>query len=303
VTSYGAALAMARAALKAAGIASAAVDARLLMADAASLDMATLIARAGERLPALAEAAFAAHLRRRLDGEPVARILGEKEFWGLPFQVNAATLVPRPETETLVEAVIAEARRRFPPRITICDLGTGSGAILIALLTELPEARGIGTDLSENALGAARQNADRLGVAGRIRYQQTDFATGPNGPFEVVVSNPPYVPSAAIAGLDREVRDYDPRPALDGGPDGLAAYRTILARADRLLAEGGLLAFEVGHDQSDAVAALCAAAGFSGVAVHKDLGGIGRVVAATWSVSASRRRAAKISLGKVGVSG
>ncbi len=303
MTSYGAALATARAALKAAGVASAALDARLLMADAAGLDMAALIARAGERLPALAEAAFAAHLRRRLDGEPVAHILGEKEFWGLPFQVNAATLVPRPETETLVEAVIAEARRRFPPRITICDLGTGSGAILIALLTELPEARGIGSDLSENALGAARQNADRLGVAGRIRFEQADFATAPDGPFDVVVSNPPYVPSAAIFGLDREVRDHDPRPALDGGPDGLAAYRTILARADRLLAEGGLLAFEVGHDQSDAVVALCAAAGFSGVAVHKDLAGIGRVVAASWSVSAIRRRAAKISLGKLGVSG
>jgi release factor glutamine methyltransferase len=303
VTSYGAALATARAALKAAGNVSAALDARLLMADAAGLDMATLIARADDRLPVLAEAAFAAHLRRRLDGEPVARIVGEKEFWGLAFQVNAATLVPRPETETLVEAVIAEARRRFPPRITICDLGTGSGAILIALLTELPEARGIGTDLSENALGAARQNADRLGVAGRIRFQQADFAAGPDGPFDVVVSNPPYVPSAAIAALDREVRDHDPRLALDGGPDGLAAYRTILARADRLLADGGLLAFEVGHDQGDAVAALCAAAGFAGVAVHKDLAGIGRVVAASWSLSGNRRSAAKISLGKVGVSG
>jgi release factor glutamine methyltransferase len=303
VTSYGVALAAARAALRAAGIASAALDARLLMADAAGLDMATLIARADDRLPALAKASFAAHLRRRLAGEPVARILGEKEFWGLPFRVNAATLVPRPETETLVEAVIAEARRRFPPGITICDLGTGSGAILIALLTELREARGIGTDLSENALAAARQNADRLGVAGRIRLQQVDFATGPDGPFDVVVSNPPYVASASIAGLDREVRDYDPRPALDGGPDGLAAYRTILARADRLLAEGGLLAFEVGHDQADAVAALCEAARFDDIVVHDDLAGTGRVVAATWSVSESRPNAAKISLGKVGVSG
>jgi release factor glutamine methyltransferase len=303
VTSYGAALASARGALKAEGIASAALDARLLMADAAGVDMATLIARADDRLPALAEASFAAHLRRRLDGEPVARILGEKEFWGLRFRLNAATLVPRPETETLVEAVIAEARRRFPPGIAICDLGTGSGAILIALLTELPDARGIGTDLSENALGAARQNADRLGVAERIRFRRADFATAPDGPFDVVVSNPPYVPSAAIAALDREVRDHDPRLALDGGADGLAAYRTILARADRLLAEGGLLAFEVGHDQGDAVAALCAAAGFSAVAVHNDLGGTGRVVAATWSVLESRRSASKISLGKVSVSG
>jgi release factor glutamine methyltransferase len=303
VTTYGAALAGARAALKAEGIASAALDARLLMADAAGLAMATLIARADDRLPALAEALFAAHLRRRLDGEPVARILGEKDFWGLPFRLNAATLVPRPETETLVEAVIAEARRRFRPRMTICDLGTGSGAILIALLTELPEARGIGTDLSEDALGAAGQNADRLGVSERIRFQQADFATAPDGAFDVVVSNPPYVPSAAIAALDREVRGHDPRLALDGGPDGLAAYRTILARADRLLAEGGLLAFEVGHDQGDAVAALCAAAGFSAVAVHKDLAGIGRVVAATWSGSGSARGGAKISLGKIGVSG
>jgi release factor glutamine methyltransferase len=242
-------------------------------------------------------------LKRRLDREPVARIRGEKEFWGLPFEVNEATLVPRPETETLVEAVVTEARRRLPPEITICDLGTGCGAIVIALLTELPEARGIGTDLSENALAAARRNAERLGVAERIALHCGDFAEAPDGPFDVVVSNPPYIPSGAIAALEREVRDYDPLPALDGGEDGLAAYRSILGRIDRLVAKSGLLAFEVGHDQGDAVAALCMAAGLGEVAIHTDLAGIGRVVVGTPCVSGATRKAAKKPLGKLGVSG
>jgi release factor glutamine methyltransferase len=303
VTTYGAARAAARAALAARGIDSAALDARLLLAAAAGLDMAALIARANDELPDLAERRFAAHLRRRLDGEPVARILGEKEFWGLSFEVNEATLLPRPDTETLVEAVVAEARRSLPPSISICDLGTGCGAILIALLTELPQAHGIGTDLSEDALAAARRNAEQLGVGDRIAFRCVDFTKGPDDPFDVVVSNPPYIPSGAIQGLAREVRDFDPLAALDGGHDGLAAYRAILARADRLLAAGGLLAFEVGHDQGEAVAALCRAAGIDDVAVVGDLAGIGRVVVGRRDASGSGRMAAKKALGKVHAKG
>ena len=166
---YAAALAEARTALAGAGIASAALDARLLMAAAAGLDTAALIARANENLPALAEGRFDAHLKRRIAGEPVARILGEKEFWGLPFEVNAATLVPRPDTETLVQAVLTEARSRFDGTFTICDLGTGSGAIVIALLSELPDARGVATDISEAALGDGQE---KCGKARRCRANQ-----------------------------------------------------------------------------------------------------------------------------------
>jgi release factor glutamine methyltransferase len=280
MTTYGEALGTARASLAEAGVKSAALDARLLLAAASGLDMAALIARGPEDLPAIARTTFDNHMKRRLKGEPIARILGEKEFWSLAIKVGGATLVPRPETETLVETVLAEIRRRFRSDVTICDLGTGTGAILIALLRELPEAHGVAVDLSEEALAIARLNAGRLGVDRRIGFEWCDFAQGPDGRFYVVVANPPYVRSDAIDELEREVRDYDPRVALDGGTDGLAAYRASLARADSLLCEGGLLGFEVGDDQGEAVAALCREAGLSDVRVHLDLAGSGRVVTA-----------------------
>jgi release factor glutamine methyltransferase len=307
VKTYGTALGAGRARLAQAGIDGAGLDARLLLAAAAQLDMAALIARSKDALPALAEGQFDSHLQRRLAGEPVARILGEKEFWGLPFEVNAATLVPRPETETLVESVLAHVRRCGSAsriRIRICDLGTGSGAILIALLRELPDAEGVGTDISEAALATARRNAERLSVAERVSFRRIDFAAGPDGPFDVVVSNPPYIPSGEIDGLAREVRESDPLSALDGGPDGLAAYRTILSRADALLAEGALLALEVGHDQGEAVAALCGAAGLEGAAVRPDLSGAARVVVARRPGTVPREpKAAKKALGNLRISG
>jgi release factor glutamine methyltransferase len=287
MTSYGEALALARASLTEAGVANAALDARLLLAAASGLDTAALIARGSADLPTIARAAFEAHMERRLKGEPIARILGEKEFWSLPIAVGGAVLVPRPETETLVETVLGEIRRRFRSDIAICDLGTGTGAILIALLKELPEARGLATDISAEALSIARLNAERHGVGRRIGFECVSFAQGPTGSFDVVVANPPYIRSGAIDGLEREVRDYDPRAALDGGVDGLAAYRAILARIDSLLCGGGLLAFEVGYDQSEAVAALCHDAGLSEVHVHADLAGIGRVVTAVPTMRAA----------------
>jgi len=280
VTTFAAALARGRSALQAAGVESPGLDARLLLAAAAGLDIATLLARATEPLPASAAAAFEAHLQRRVEGLPVSRIIGEKEFWGLPFAVSADTLVPRPATETLVEAVLHEVRRRFSPGPTICDLGTGTGAILIALLRELPAARGVATDISAPALETARRNAERLGVAERISFHREDFGLGPKGPFDVVVSNPPYIAADRIPGLAPAVR-HDPPLALDGGPDGLAAYRMILARSTELLSAGGLLAFEVGHDQGEAVASLCRAAGLRDLRIATDLAGIGRVVLAT----------------------
>jgi release factor glutamine methyltransferase len=281
MTTYGQALAAARARLSDAGATSPGLDARLLMGAAAGLESAALIARSREPLPWLAESRFDSHLRRRLRGEPVARIIGEKEFWGLPFAIDGAVLAPRPETEILVEVAVTEARRRFPPDIHICDLGTGSGAIIVALLVELPEAQGTAVDLSEEALAVARRNAERHGVAGRVRFEQGDFASGPDGRFDIMVSNPPYIRTDAIARLEPEVREYEPLLALDGGADGLQAYRVILARVPEVLAKEGFVVLETGHDQGAAVADLCRAAGLAGGTVVPDLAGTGRVVVAT----------------------
>jgi release factor glutamine methyltransferase len=282
------ALAAARQALRQAGVDNPGLDARLLLAEATGLDMAALMARGDEEIADLAETRFDAYIHARLSGRSVARILGDKEFWGLSFALNEATLEPRPDTETLVEVVLAEAKRRFPPDLAICDLGTGSGAILIALLRELPQAQGVGTDVSQSALDAAELNACRLGVGSRARFALCEFTTGPNGLFHVLVSNPPYIRSADIQGLAPEVRDHDPRIALDGGADGMAAYRTIVARAPGLLARNGLLALEVGYDQGEDVAALCGAGGMQDVTIRTDLAGAGRIVTATGNVSESR---------------
>jgi release factor glutamine methyltransferase len=282
VSTYGAALAAARNSLAGAGVESAGLDARLLLSAAAGLSVSALIARARDPLPAIARDRFDAHLRRRLEGEPVARILGEKEFWGLSFELSAATLVPRPETEILVEQVLAEVRKRPAGHCRICDLGTGSGAVLVALLTELPEANGVGTDISEVALGVARRNAERHGIESRADFMLADFSAGPDGLFDVVVSNPPYIRSSALASLDPAVRDYDPKAALDGGDDGLKAYRAILARAESLLSAGGFLAFEVGYGEGESVVRLCREAGFGGLTLVHDLAGIGRVATGRW---------------------
>lgn len=282
---YGAALAEGRVTLERSGAESAALDARLLLADAAGIDMAAMIARSADELPDLAVRTFRGHLSRRQCGEPVARIVGEAEFYGLRFWLSPETLVPRPETETLVDVVLAEARLRFPPGVTICDLGTGSGAIAIALLTHLPEARAVATDTSEGALATAAKNAERHGVRSRVTFRSADFSDGPDGPFDIVVSNPPYIRSDEIAGLAPDVRCYDPRLALDGGADGFAAYRAILGGIDRLLSRGGTLAFEIGHDQGDAVARLCRGAGLADVRTHTDLGGRDRVVVACTGIS------------------
>jgi release factor glutamine methyltransferase len=280
VTTFGEALSAGRVMLAQAGVESAALDARLLLAAAAELDGAAIVARGREPLPPLVGARFDAHLMRRAAGEPVARILGTKEFWSLPLKLGAATLVPRPETEVLVEAVLAEVRRGAAPARTICDLGTGSGAIVLALLTELPQATAVATDLSREALAVAAENARALGVDDRLACEHGDFAVVPQGRFDIVVSNPPYVRSDALADLPIEVRDFDPRLALDGGPDGLAAHRSILERAPGLVAERGMLVLEAGDEQSDAVAALCSEAGFGDATIVSDLGGRRRAVLA-----------------------
>ncbi|ABD04784.1 modification methylase, HemK family [Rhodopseudomonas palustris HaA2] len=265
--------------LKDAGIESAELDARLLIGEATGLDLTGLIVQA-ERVLTLDEAerldAFAV---RRLAGEPVARILGVREFWGLALRLSDDTLVPRPDTETVVEAALDHLRAEARARPLILDLGTGSGAILLALLSECPDAFGVATDISLGALRAARANAAALGLADRAGFVACDYAAALGGSFDLIVSNPPYIPASAIAALDVEVREHDPRRALDGGEDGLDAYRRIIPEAARLLGRGGALVVEIGQGQGDDVAALMRA---SGLAVpeppRRDLGGVFRAV-------------------------
>jgi release factor glutamine methyltransferase len=261
-----------------AGIESPALDARLLVGHALALDHGGLIAQGTRLLSADERARLAALAARRLAGEPVARILGIREFFGLPFALSRATLVPRPETECVVEAAIAAVAERRDTPLRIADLGTGSGAILLALLHELPQARGIGTDRDAQALATARDNARALTLDARAVFAVADFGAPLSGYFDLVVSNPPYIESATIESLPREVRDFDPRLALDGGADGLAAYRTIAAQAAAFLAAGGALVVEIGRGQERDVQAVFAAQGLRLADFRRDLSGIVRAL-------------------------
>ena len=264
------------------GIDSAELDARLLTGHALGLDLTGMITSAQRQLTSDESARLDDYARRRLAGEPVARILGHKEFWGLDLQLSPATLMPRPDTETVVELawrVMRTAPRRDRP-LRIADIGTGSGAILLALLSELSGAFGVGTDISTAALRTANSNAARLGFAQRAAFVVCDYATALAGPFDLIVSNPPYIRSADIEGLATEVRNFDPRAALDGGIDGLDAYRRIAPEAARLLAPGGTLVMEVGQGQSGDVRGVMAAVGLKlRVPPQADLAGIQRAVA------------------------
>jgi release factor glutamine methyltransferase len=270
--------------LRAGGIESPELDARILVGHALSLDHAGLAAAGSRSLTAAEEGDIAGLCRRRLAHEPVARIVGNKEFWSLPLRVDASTLVPRPETEMVVAATLAAVAEggSSARALRIADIGTGSGAILLALLTELPNAFGIGSDASPGALARARDNARRLGLsrAARVACVACDLAAALRGPFDVIVSNPPYIASNEIARLPPEVRLFDPRLALDGGPDGLDAYRAMAPRSATLLAAGGWLLLEVGAGQAADVLAIATGAGFVECAVHRDTAGLERVVAA-----------------------
>lgn len=265
-----------------AGIDSSELDARILVSHALGLDHAAL-ATAPERILGANEAdTIGALARRHLAREPVARILGSKEFWSLRLRLDATTLVPRPETETVVEAALAAtdvggSRSRA---LRIADLGTGSGALLLALLSELPNGFGVGTDTSLRALLVARDNARRLGFSARAAFLACDMAAALGGPFDLIVSNPPYIASGDIAALAPEVRDFDPHAALDGGPDGLDCYRAIAAAAPVLLAPGGGLLVELGVGQARAVAALFSAVGLAPAPPHPDLNGVPRALLA-----------------------
>ncbi|HVY58254.1 MAG TPA: peptide chain release factor N(5)-glutamine methyltransferase [Xanthobacteraceae bacterium] len=258
------------------------LDARILVGHALGLDHTGLV-RAADRMLTAAERARIAELgARRIAGEPVARILGYKEFWGLPLRVTGAVLVPRPETETVVEAALAACEGTGPrdrPR-RILDLGTGSGALLLALLHELPTSTGVGTDRAAAALLVARGNAEDLGLGRRAHWVGCDYAEALSDRFDLIVSNPPYVKRSDIADLAPEVRDFDPHGALDGGPDGLDAYRAIAAGVTRVLAPGGHLVVELGAGQASAVAHLLAASGLAVETAGCDLSGTERALTA-----------------------
>lgn len=257
------------------------LDARLLIGAALDLDHTGLATQAMRKITDDEAKIIGRSAQRRIAHEPVARILGHKEFWGLDLRLSDATLVPRPDTETVIEAALDVLRNnhRAATAPRIADIGTGSGAILLALLSELPQATGVGTDISADALAIAALNARQLGLAGRASFIRCDYAAGLSGTFDLVVSNPPYIRSADIAALDPDVRDHDPHLALDGGVDGLAAYRAIIPQAAGLLAGHGFLILEVGYDQSAPVSEIMRAAGLTVSPIPRaDLGGVHRAV-------------------------
>ena len=265
-------------AFRTAGLETPELDARLLVAHALDLSHAALVAQADRALTADDWRRVAALRDRRLEREPVARILGRKEFWSLELVIDAHVLDPRPETETVVEAALDAVDRTQP--LFIADLGTGSGAILLALLHELSAARGIGTDRSEAAVLRARANAAALGLTARSGFVVCDFGAALAGGFDLVVANPPYIRSADIAGLAPEVRRHDPPLSLDGGNDGLDAYRAIADDAQRLLAPHGLVVVEIGLGQASAVTALLQNVGLTTAPPLPDLAGIPRTILA-----------------------
>lgn len=255
------------------------LDARLLIEVALGLDATTLYAAPETPVDAEAASRVRALLARRLAGEPLGRIRGRREFWSLDFLLGPETLEPRPDSETLVEAALALWRGRAPPA-RLLDLGTGSGCLLLALLREWPGSFGIGVDYAFAAAAVARRNAVRLGMGARASFIVGDWAQALSGPFDLIVSNPPYIETAALARLPAAVKCYDPPRALDGGESGLAAYRALVPQASASLAAGGWLVLEIGATQAEAVGAILAASGFAAIGVRADLGGRPRAVSA-----------------------
>jgi release factor glutamine methyltransferase len=267
---------------RAAGIDDADVDARVLAGHALHLDRARLVSQSDRVLEAREVNAISGLAARRLKREPVSRILGRKEFWSLALAITSDVLVPRPETETVVEGALDFVVRNGlrMEKLRILDIGTGSAALLVALLNELPNATGIGTDISRAALEAAQINVAQFGFESRSSLIACDMAAGVQGQFDLVVSNPPYIARGEIASLAPEVRDYDPMMALDGGDDGLTAYRSISADAKRILAQGGRLFVEMGAGQEPAVRELFTNAGLVVGIARNDLAGTPRVLGA-----------------------
>ncbi|MEL7230217.1 MAG: peptide chain release factor N(5)-glutamine methyltransferase [Pseudomonadota bacterium] len=263
--------------LSAANLPDAPREARLLLQHAAGMDNTRLLLAENEPAPRSAATLYETFIARRLNREPVFRIIGKREFHGMDFLLNADTLEPRDDTETLVETVLARIDDRSAP-LRFADLGTGTGIIALALLAELPNATATATDISENALVAAQNNAKSLGLAERFCVQQGPWLKPLVDRFDFIVSNPPYIPSPIVDELDPEVLHHDPRRALDGGKDGLDAYRAILRDAATHLSANGFLAIEIGYDQKEDVTRLAQHHGWQSIAAAQDLNGADRVL-------------------------
>lgn len=269
-----------RKALMDAGVSDAATDARVLLLGLLDLSPTVLFVE-GDRAVSDAEfSAVADALERRQAHEPVHRILGHREFYGLRLALSPDTLEPRPDTEILVDRMLpyVSALLKTREHVRILDLGTGTGAILLALLAETPEASGVGADASDGALVTARFNAEKNGLAARFVAVKSDWFSDVDGRFDIIVSNPPYIRTEVVAALDKDVRDYDPALALDGGADGLDAYRQIAAGALQHLETGGVVGVEIGYDQRLEVSALFEAEGFQTMETARDYGGNDRVL-------------------------
>jgi len=267
----------ARERLKAAGVDSPAIDARLLLEAAAAVSRVEIVSDPYRALTPNQAATFEDFLARRAKREPVSHILGRKGFWKIMLGVTKDVLTPRPDSEVIVDSILGafDEHRHF----SILDLGVGSGAMLLAILAERPNAKGLGIDISEEALAVARENAANLGLGKQVALLRGDWTAGLESErFDVVIANPPYIPSRDIATLDPEVRDHEPRLALDGGDDGLDAYRLLAPEILRVLKPDGVFAVEIGWDQSQAVEALFKAAGAQDVRTRKDLADRDRVV-------------------------
>jgi release factor glutamine methyltransferase len=252
-------------------------DARLLLQVAADIPVAMQIAYPERTVDEAAIALFDEFIARRADRQPIAHILGKREFWSLDFVVTPDTLVPRPDSETLVQAVLDRIENRKAP-LRLLDFGTGTGCLLLALLHELPNATGLGIDISPRALDVAIENAVNLGLRDRAQFRLRNWDRALVPFFDVVISNPPYIPTEAIQTLQPEVSLFEPPIALDGGPDGLDAYRHLADAAARLVKVGGLVAFEVGLGQTDSVIEIGHAARLLHIATVDDLAGVPRCV-------------------------
>lgn len=271
-------LRVAAADLRAAGVPDAMIDARILASAALRMSREDMLREPEREIDPGGLARLDAMVRRRAGREPVARILGEREFRSLSFRLGPATLDPRPDSETVVEAAIAYADI-FPGPVRLLDIGTGTGCLLLSALDALPDASGVGTDIAAGAIEIARQNSKLLGLSDCAEFLHTAWTEGVTGTFDIILSNPPYIPAADIAGLAPEVTGFDPLEALDGGPDGLDAFRALSVRIGECLSTPGIAVFEIGAGQSDHVAGIFATAGFHLLEIRTDLGGHPRSLA------------------------
>lgn len=262
-----------------AGVEDPMAEARILVGGIMGLSRSDFITQGEDHIPLAQEIEINAASGRRVHGEPVYRILGKRGFYGLELKITKDTLDPRPDTEVLVDLVLDLLKDRKDAALDILDLGIGTGAICLALLATLPHARGTGTDLAQGALDTAAENAKSNGLSERFAAVRSNWFDSLSGRYDVIVSNPPYIRSDIVPTLDREVREHDPLLALDGGVDGLDAYRAIAAGAGAFLKPAGIVAVETGYDQQDAVKEIFVAAGFERVAAAKDLAGNDRAQA------------------------